>query len=440
MSDNIPTNSAGKIVPEHIEYSNEDEIDLIELVKPLWQQKILIAGITLLTIVIAVVLIFRVTPQYIISTQLKPGTFRWDSKNNPISYLQPSDLQSILTGGSFSDYIAKSGFAGKEPALTATTSKNRKGNQITAYFFWPDREEGKKLLSGFVDFLNNPNNVSNKKKLSGLQIQRLSLGKSIKTTQEMIKARETEKQKVKLNIEQKKEKLKLVNLQVNKLNREIDRISADLALAKKEAEFLDEKNTVTEETKPGYEKSRQEIDENTTKIIALRDKLLSSPPDDSLQLLLLASIIQQNISYLNTIEQKIANARKEIIANHKAKEQLLRKQENCRLKIADLQDKIVLEIPNKKADIQKSITILQMAINQEIPSKIFLLNQKIDEIRDKINTISLIEIVKAPRASLKPEKPKKRKIIVLAGIVGLFLAIVIAYIRHFIRTAAFKPS
>ncbi len=438
MSDNIPPNSTGKSVPENIEYSSEDEIDLIELIRPLWQQKILIAGITLLTVVIAVVLVFQATPQYKISAQLKPGTFRWDSKNNPISYLQPSDLQSILTGGSFLDYIAKSGFAEKGPEITATTGKNREGNQVTAYFFWPDRQEGKKLLSGFIDFLNSPDNSINKKKLSGLQIQRLSLEKSIKTTQERIKNHGTEKQKVILNIEQKKEELKLVDLQVNKLNREIDRINSDLALTKKEAEFLDEKITVTEETEAGYEKSRQEIEENTTKIIALRDKLLSSPPDDSLQLLLLASTIQQNISYLNTIEQKIANARKEIITNHKAKEQLLRKQENFRLKIADLRDKIALEIPKKKADIQKSITNLQMAINQEIPSKIFLLNQKIDEIRDKINTIALIEVVKYPRASLKPAKPKKRKIVALAGIMGFFLAVMIAYIRHFIKAAEFK--
>ena len=293
-------------------------------------------------------------------------------------------------------------------------------------------------MAGFIDFLNNPDHNPDQNKLSGLQIQRLSLEKSITSIQEKIKATNIGKQKVELNIDQKEEELKLVDLQTDRLKREIDRVNADLEMTKKEVTFLDERIAVTEDTRAGYEKSRQEIDENTTKIISLRDKLLQAPPDDSLQLLLLASTIQQNISYLNTIEQKIATSRKEVIANHKSKEQLIRKQENFRLKIADLQDEIALEIPKKKSDIQKAITKLKLTVNQEIPSKIFLLNQNISETKDKINTISLIEVIKSPEASIKPVKPKKRKIVALAGIMGLFLATIIAYIRHFISTAKLK--
>ncbi len=85
-------------------------------------------------------------------------------------------------------------------------------------------------------------------------------------------------------------------------------------MTKKEADFLKERIKVADDTRIGYEKSRQEIDTNTTKIISLRDKLLQTPPDDSLQLLLLAGTIQQNIAYLSTIDQKIETARKEVIS------------------------------------------------------------------------------------------------------------------------------
>ncbi|RLB67098.1 MAG: hypothetical protein DRH03_11430, partial [Deltaproteobacteria bacterium] len=130
-----------------------------------------------------------------------------------------------------------------------------------------------------------------------------------------------------------------------------------------------------------------EIDENTTRIIALRDKLLQTPPDDSFQLLLLASTIQQNIAYLNTLGQKIEAARKEIISHRTTKAAKIKQQEKYRLAIADLQD--------------------------------------------KISTVSMLEVVTPPQSSIKPEKPKKRKIVALAGIMGLFLAIIIAYLRHF---------
>ena len=120
---------------------------------------------------------------------------------------------------------------------------------------------------------------------------------------------------------------------------------------------------------------------------------------------------------------------------------MIRKQENFHLKIADLQDQIALEIPKEKSDIQKAISNLKLTINQEIPSTNFLLNHQIDKIKDKINSIALIEIIKSPGVSIRPVKPKKRKIVALAGIMGLFLATIIAYIRHFIKTAKLiKPE
>ncbi|MCK5681908.1 hypothetical protein KAI46_13970 [bacterium] len=344
MTENNLQNLTGGNAPENMAYSGEDEIDLIELIKPLWQQKILIISITFLAVAIAVVMVFQLTPQYKIYTQLQPGTYRWNG-NNPISYLQPSDLQSLLTGGSFKAFAATSGFTKKVPELNALTSNNHRSKQVTAYFFWPDRKEGKALLTGFIDFLNKPDQTTSRNKFCGLETDRLK--------------------------------------------REISRANADLEMMGKEVESLNERIIEIEETRVGYEKNRREIDEYTTKTILLRDKLMQAPPDDSLQFLLLANTLQQNTSYLNIIEQRIATSLRRVVANYKSKEQLIRKQKKSHLKIADLQD--------------------------------------------KINAISLIEVVVPPGASIKAVKPKKRKIVALAGIMGLFLATIIVYIRHFIK-------
>ena len=387
MTNKNAPNSADSNKLENPTYSAEDEIDLIELVKPLWQQKILIIGITLLTIAAAVILVFQVTPQYKIYTQLKPGIYRWDSKNNPIPYLKTIDLKNLLTGGIFDTYTTKIGLEDKLPKLEAKS--DRTGNQLTAYFFWPSQTKGKEIMAGFIDFLNDPNRNPEHNKLSGPQKQHPSLDKSTNTTPEKNKTTDIGKQDIKF-INRTKGKLKPLNLQIDKLKREIDHINVSLEMTKNKAEFLNEKIAVAKETQTGYEKSRQAIDKNTTKIISLRDKLLQAPSGDNLQLLLLASTIQQNIAYLSNIEQKIATARKEVLTYLNEKEQLLREQENYRLAIADLQD--------------------------------------------RINSVSLIEVVEPPGSSIKPAKPKKRKIVALAGIMGLFMAIIIAYIRHFIKT------
>jgi uncharacterized protein involved in exopolysaccharide biosynthesis len=407
----------------------EDEIDLLELIRPLWRQKVLIMSITILAVLAAVILALQMTPKYRIYTQLKPGVYRWDQNKAPVPYMKTSDLKSLLTSGVFSTYVNETGLGDKAPKINV--SSDRRGDQLTAYFFSPDRKEGKSIMTGFIHFLNDPLRDANEKKRSGLQTQRLLLEKSIRKLQEDIKVAHLQKQKVELNIDQQKEKLKLVDLQSDRLKRAIERVNADVKMTEKEVTFLEERITVAEETRSSYEKSRQKIDENTTRIISLRDILLQKPPDDSLQLLLLASTIQQNIAYLNTIEQKIETARKEVISHHKAKADLIKKQEKYRLAIADLQDKIKLEIPKQKSDIQKAITELQMVVEKEIPSKIELLNQQIGGVNDKINTIAMLEVVEPPQASIKPEKPKKRKIVALAGIMGLFLAIILAYLRHF---------
>ncbi|MEA2108928.1 MAG: Wzz/FepE/Etk N-terminal domain-containing protein, partial [Pseudomonadota bacterium] len=293
-------------------YLAEDEIDLLELIRPLWRQKILIAAITFLTIAAAVVLVLQATPSYRIYTQLKPGVCRWDDKGNPIPYLKTTDLKSLLTGGVFNTYASEAGLGDKAPKIEAASS--RRGDQLTAYFFWPDRDEGKKVMAGFIDFLNDPDRGANRKELSIPQAQRRSLGKSTKEYSEDIKMVDVQEKKVEMNIDQKKKAFKLFDRQRNSLKREIERVNADFKMVEKEVVFLEEGITVAEETRAGYEKSRREIDENTTRIISLRDKLLQTPPDDSLQPLLLASTIQQNIAYLNILDQKIEAARKEAIS------------------------------------------------------------------------------------------------------------------------------
>ncbi len=414
---------------EHFAYTAEDEIDLVELIRPLWRQRIFIAGFTFIVGVLAVVLVLIATPRYRIYVRLKPGVSRWDSNENPIPYLKAADLKGLIAGGAFDIYAADAGLGDKAPKMKAFG--DRRGEQVTAYFFWPDPKEGKKIMGGYIDFLNDPDRGATGKSFSGLRLQRLSLEKKINEFQENIKAVNVQKRKVELNIKQKKEELKLVDLQKDRLGREIERVNADARMAKRRIAFLGEQIAVVEKTQAGYEESRREIDENTTRIITLRDRLLQAPPDNSLQLLLLANTIQENIAYLNTIEQKIEAVRKEVISYRTAKAELIREKEKYRLAIADLRDKIKLEIPKQKTDIQKKINELELTLNDEIPSKIVLLNQKISKLHDKMKVISLVEVVESPHASIKPEKPKKRKIVALAGIMGLFLAIILAYLRHF---------
>ncbi len=415
--------------PDNDHYPAEDEIDIIDLIRPLWQQKILIFVITFVIIAIAVVMVLRATPQYKIFTQLKSGTYRWDKDGAPLPYMKSSDLKNLLGSGLFNTYTAEIGLEDNAPKISI--SSTRQGSQLTAAIFWPDPVKGKKILSGYMNFLNQTNRNNNVAQTSGLQTQRKLLRKLIAKANEEIAADKLAQQKVELTIKQKEEELKLIDVASGRLGRKIERINVDIKMMLKQVQFLREQIKAAEETRNDYEKSRREIEENTTKIISLRDQLLQNPPEDTVQLLLLASTIQQNIAYLNTISQKIVNTGKEIISHRTEIAELAKKQEKSHLAIADLQSQIDSEIPKKKSDIQKEIINLRWKIEKEIASKITLLNQEIDSLNDKIRTISLVEVIECPQASTKPVKPNKKKIVALAGIMGGFLAVICAYVRYF---------
>ena len=385
MTDNKSPNSADRYEPENLIYSAEDEIDLIDLIKPLWQQKIFIVAITALTIAAAIVLVLRATPQYKIYTQLKPGTLYWDDKDNPVPYMNNRDLKRLITGGIFDIYATKMGLDDNIPKIKA--SSDRQGDQLTAYIFWSNQAEGKKIMAGFIDFLNDFDRNTSQNIRSNLQAQRRLSGKPIKNIEENTNTTNIKRQKVELNIDQKTKGPKLADLHKDRLKREIESVTADVKMTKMEVKFLEERISLAEETQTNYEKSRREIEENTAIIISLRNKLLQTPPDDNLQLLLLASTIQQNIAFLNTIGQNIEAARKEVISLRGEKAYQLKEQEKCHLAIADL--------------------------------------------HDKIDVISIIEVVEPPQASIKPLKPNKKKTVALAGVMGFFLAIIFAYFRCF---------
>lgn len=407
----------------------ENEIDLLDLFRPLWQQKVMITIITFVVIAIAAILTLLTTPKYKIYTQLKAGTYRWDKEGTPVPYMKTNDLKNLLSGGIFDTYTEQAGLKDNVPKITITDT--RKGEQLTATIFWPDPAQGKKILSGYIKFLNQNDRNNNDDHTSGLQNQRNSLQKLIMETRGKIASKNLKQQTIALNIEQKKEELKLVDLKVDQLERDIERINADLSMTKKEVNFLDERIKVAVETRIGYEKSRQEIDTNTTRIISLRDKLLQTPPDDSLQLLLLASTIQQNIAYLSTIDQKIEAARKEVISYRTTIAGRKKMQEKHRLSIADLQARITSEIPKQKSDLAKEITKLQWRIDRELSNEIALLQQRIEGLNERIKIISLVETIECPQASTKPVKPNKTKIVALAGVMGGFFGILCAYSRHF---------
>jgi capsular polysaccharide biosynthesis protein len=139
------------------------------------------------------------------------------------------------------------------------------------------------------------------------------------------------------------------------------------------------------------------IGENTEFLISERNKFLSNKmtDDNVLSALLYSNTIQESIAYLNTIRKA---------ASH----------------IKDGMNYAKLSIENRKNNIK------------DLESQKRLIQEKIANIELKKNAVQNIQILQVPKSSLSPVKPKKKQNVLLAGMIGLFLTVFLAFFIEYI--------
>lgn len=136
-----------------------------------------------------------------------------------------------------------------------------------------------------------------------------------------------------------------------------------------------------------------EVRKNAERIVHHRDLLLKNKSDrDDMALLLYSTILQQNVSYSNQLSNELygLNTREE-------------------------------EIKSKLEEFSEDMS--------DIKAKINILNL------EKV-LISNIKVIQEPEVSLYHIKPKKKQIVLLSVVVGLFVMIFLAFFIEYIKNAS----
>jgi len=152
-----------------------------------------------------------------------------------------------------------------------------------------------------------------------------------------------------------------------------------------------------EERKSEVELEIGRIGKNTDLLISERNLFLSTTKEDNniLSALIYSNTIQQNISYLNSLKDDVSN--------------------------------INSKIYNEKVGVEK----LENAVkDKQITKKDISI--EIKSLEFKKNSIQNIQIIKTPKISESPIKPKTRLNVMLAGVVGLFLTVFLAFFVEYI--------
>lgn len=109
-------NSVPKII-------NHDEIDLLIILRSIWQQKLLIGAIAFGSIILAALYIFNVTPDYEVSTLLRPAAINdLDEINRSKVYALPPNEALKRVGAALDSYDTRLGYFRSNPQLQAAFS------------------------------------------------------------------------------------------------------------------------------------------------------------------------------------------------------------------------------------------------------------------------------------------------------------------------------
>ena len=369
--------------PAEESYYYEDEIDLAELVGVLWRRRWFMLGVIIFFVGLAVAYCFITTPRYEIVAQLRPGITGFDGQGNPAWDWTPKDIESWFAKKSYLGTVT--GQSGKQTSIpTIRASSNRQAKVVTVSLYWPDSAQGKQILGSIIDVLASTGS-------EGIQ-QRLAVSR----------------RQIEEEIHETESELEHIPIERGRLDDQIVREKNKIQVINTELETIKKDKAQTEEVIGRHRGQIDTINQNNAKLMQLRQQMVTGE-SDKFALLMYSNIIQQNITYVTGLEQRIANLEKELNSYQVKEAEKSDEIRSAQIKIKDLQVKQDQELSIKEKDLQKKMLTIKAKLDALLP----------------------VEVVKSPFSSSKPVKPAKTKIVAIAFVLSCFLAVVMAFLREF---------
>ncbi len=360
------------------------DVDLTEPLLVLWRQKLFCVSILIGCVLMAVLYILITTPLYRISCQIRPGITSFDNRGRPVRSLRPEDLRAYFTKTeNWISYLP----ASRGKSLPGVVIKTNRGSDVVGVsFYWPDPAMGKTILEQVI-----------KGAIKGFYGEDGREFRYYKKNLEQLLS----------NTVQEIERLKIKQ---KRLTDQIARAKSALAVLKAELDSIKKNRNLTEQSLKELEKQLDDFSKNTRELFNYRRKAVDPRSQNTLSLLIYLNTVQQNIAYLNNLQRRIEDLRKEL---NRYNSGFVKKQ-------ADVDNTLI------------SIGDLKIIRDNEIIMKQKSLEGKVDTLKSQIAMLSPLEVISPPTSSSKPAKPRKKLILLLGVAFGVMLAIFLGFVRDFL--------
>ena len=379
----------------------EDEIDLRDLFRTIWNKKLFILIFTSVVTLIAIIYAYSKTPIFEVKSVVRVGYIN-------DNLLVDSD---ILVQKLKSVYNVGTSYIKNDNAITSNIKTIKDiNNFIEIYTQSHSNSEAEILNKKIIEFIKKDYEykIENYKFQIDTDIKninnQISIINNIEKENIIRNINKLKKHDI-INIEQK---IKYINtVEIKKINDKIDFIKNS------EIKAIIEKISF-------YEKKLSEYEKNV-------NNMLKNKSDNSTANLLKGMQLSTLQNIILDVQNNITNLKKE-------KE----KQTNIILKDLEIDKKNLIDIKVRDLLIAKDNIIndkikkLENQLNIEIPDKIYKLKDKISFEKNKLNNISNSTLVGSFVKNDHPIMPKKKLIVVVAFVTGFILSIFIVFFMSFI--------
>jgi len=372
----------------------ENEVNLMDYLNVIWKRKWLITIPTLFLVVVVGVISFLLPKKWEIDAILVPSKFLIQTEQgafNEIMVVDPKQIVSQINEATYNVLIAEElNLDIREfPKLKATNLRDTKLVQISIKE--KDVEKARRILYSLFNHLKRDLDKKINVEIKDIDTQIANNENLIKQKGFNIKNKGSE---IKFNQIEKNKARQIMLSSENKLEISEDRVKS----------IMEEMKEVKKRTDELEKQQREALSEKKQAI-------------DAISLLLYSNEVQQNLRYYNTLDEKLSNEK--IIQENLS---LLTKEKNEEIKQLDTQ------IEKLKTEIDK--------INNDIES----VKNEIGFLNERKGRIDYTQLIKEPTSSLYPVSPKKKRNVLIAGILGLMMFTMLAFFLDYLEKQKIKSK
>lgn len=356
----------------------EDEINLIDYLKVLWKWKWSIIAGTLVCAVIAAVISLRMPKIYEIFTVIEPGIIGVDNSGN-YTYMNSNNIGGKINEGAYNNSIKK--------LLNINLLKTNL--------------EFKADVGRFTNQIKISTKCKEKEIDLGLKASKQLFALISDDNEKIIKQRKDDYDK---QIAVAKDQISKIEIQERKdIDKQILAKQNEISKVKKQWERDNDKKV---ELKLNVIKDKRDQ-------IKLQQAMLKIIGQRVAELTLQIKGVKGNTDYLIPLSKQIYDLKTNIAI----------KEAN----IENLKDDVDL--------ISTEIEDLKLQRTEELQAKINKIKTQISTLISEKENISNIKLIQNPEVSSAPVKSKKKQIVILSVVVGLFFMIFLAFFIEYIKNA-----